>query len=80
MDRMSDLPIACTLDHATLKTRREGLLSEVVQLAMRREAIDNGYRRTFAASDEALKNLFSALVRIARNWAAPGAGPMCVTG
>jgi hypothetical protein len=51
---MSGLPIACTLDPATLKTRREGLLSEVVRLAVRREATDNGYRLTFAATDEAL--------------------------
>ena len=51
---MSDLPIACTLDPETLNIRREGLLRKVVELALQREATDNGYRLTFAASDEAL--------------------------
>jgi hypothetical protein len=51
---VTDLPIVCTLDPATLKTRRDGLLHELVRRAEHREARTDGYRLRFAPSPEAL--------------------------
>ena len=51
---MTDLPIACSLDPATLKTRRSGLLAELVRAATLREPLDDGYRFRFAAASETL--------------------------
>ena len=51
---MSDLPVACTLDPDTLKTRREGLLAQLVGTAIRRESLPDGMRLEFVASSESL--------------------------
>jgi len=48
-ESVSDLPVACTLDPATLKTRREGLLADLFRRADRREDLPEGYRLRFAA-------------------------------
>lgn len=51
---MTDFPIACTLDPATLKTRREGLLRELVRRAEHSEARSDGYRLRFVPTEDAL--------------------------
>ena len=48
------MPVACSLDPATLKTRREGLLRELLGRAEEWEAGTDGYRLRFAASEDAL--------------------------
>ena len=54
---MTDLPIACSLDAASLALRKRGLLSEVRARATTRTAIDAGVRLTFPASSETLELL-----------------------
>jgi hypothetical protein len=49
-----DPPVACTLDPATLETRREGLLQELVRRAEHHDERPDGYRLRFAPSEEAL--------------------------
>lgn len=51
---MSDLPIICTLDPATLAARREGLLQQLVRRAERLEERTDGYRLHFTACGDAL--------------------------
>jgi len=51
---VSDLPVACSLDPATLKTRREGLLNALVRRADAREERPDGYRLRFAPSEDLL--------------------------
>lgn len=51
---MSDLPVACTLDPNTMKTRREGLLAQLAGTAIRRESLPDGMRLEFVASSESL--------------------------
>jgi len=51
---MTELPVACTLTPATLKTRREGLLSELVRRAENREERPDGYHLRFTPSENAL--------------------------
>ena len=51
---MSDLPVACTLDPATLQTRRETLLAQLVERAVLREPLPDGLRLEFHASSETL--------------------------
>ena len=51
---MSDLPIVCTLDPATMRTRREGLLTQLVASAIRCEWLTDGVRLEFTASSETL--------------------------
>jgi len=51
---VSDLPIVCTLDPATLETRRQGLLGQLVRRAARVEERSDGYRLEFAASGDVL--------------------------
>ena len=58
---MSDLPVACTLDPATLKTRREGLLNEVLRAASQRQALPNGLRLQFNASSDTLALITRAI-------------------
>lgn len=48
---MGDLPIVCTLDEDTRKTRREQLLGGLVAAADAREELPNGYRLRFAQAD-----------------------------
>jgi hypothetical protein len=47
---VTDLPVACTLDPATLQTRREGLLNQLVRQADHREEQTDGYRLRFVPS------------------------------
>ena len=51
---MTHLPVACTLDPATLKTRREGLLSQLLRRVVEREELAEGYRLRFAAEEDTL--------------------------
>jgi hypothetical protein len=51
---MSDLPVACTLDGATLEVRRQGLLADVAAAARRREELTNGLRLEFEAHTDTL--------------------------
>ena len=49
---MAELPIACTLTPEALRTRREGLLMDLLRRAERREDLDNGLRLEFAPAAE----------------------------
>jgi hypothetical protein len=51
---MAELPIACTLTHEALRTRREGLLMDLVRRAERREDLPDGLRLAFAPSAETI--------------------------
>jgi hypothetical protein len=48
---MGDLPIVCTLDGETLKTRRENLLPGLIADAEAREDLVDGYRWHFTQAD-----------------------------
>jgi hypothetical protein len=48
---MSDLPIVCTLDGETLKTRRENLLPGLIAAAEVTEDLADGFRLRFARAD-----------------------------
>jgi hypothetical protein len=54
---MTDLPIACTLSHEALQARRDGLLTDLLQRAERREFIGEGLRVTFSAGAGTLATL-----------------------
>ena len=58
---MSDLPVACTLDPATLKTRREGLLADLLRVASDRRDLPDGLRLQFGASSETLALIARAI-------------------
>jgi hypothetical protein len=49
---MAELPIACTLTPEALRTRREGLLMDLVRRAKRREDLADGLRLEFTPSAE----------------------------
>jgi len=51
---MAELPIACTLTPEALRTRREGLLMDLVRRAKRREDLVDGLRLEFAPSAETI--------------------------
>ena len=51
---MAELPIACTLTPEALRTRREGLLMDLVRRAERREDLPDGLRLEFAPSAETI--------------------------
>ena len=51
---MSELPVACNLDPAALKARREGLLTDLLQRAEAHEVLPDGHRLRFDAADETL--------------------------
>ena len=51
---MTNLPIACTLDPAALKARREGLLTQLLRRADVRHEIDHGYRLQFPAAGDVI--------------------------
>ena len=51
---MAELPIACTLTPEALRTRREGLLMDLVRRAERREDLPDGLRLAFAPSSETI--------------------------
>ena len=52
---MSSLPVACTLDPAALKTRREGLLDDLLRRASAVEELEDGRRFRFTASRDTLE-------------------------
>ncbi len=54
---MSALPVACTLDPAALKARREGLLSDLLRRADERQDLTAGHRLRFAAAEDTLATL-----------------------
>jgi hypothetical protein len=56
-----DLPVACTLSPEALAARRQGLLTELMRSATAREELGDGVRLTFAASDETLTSVFTAI-------------------
>ena len=58
---MSELPVACTLDPAALKARREGLLSDLLRRADEHEDTPAGYRLRFAAAEDILALLARAV-------------------
>ncbi len=51
---MAELPIACTLTPEALRTRREGLLMDLVRRAERRADLVDGLRLEFAPSSETI--------------------------
>jgi hypothetical protein len=58
---MADLPIACTLTPEALRTRREGLLMDLVRRAEQREGLANGLRLKFPPSAEAIALIAQAV-------------------
>jgi hypothetical protein len=54
---MAELPIACTLIPEALRTRREGLLMDLVRRAERRENLANGLRLEFAPSGDTIASI-----------------------
>src|SRR5262245_38654256 len=59
--RMAELPVACSLDGASLAARRSGLLDDVLRRASSRDTLPDGLRFTFAASSETLDLLARAI-------------------
>jgi hypothetical protein len=51
---MPDVPVACSLDAASLAARRAGLVSELARTASSRIELDAGQRLTFAPSSTTL--------------------------
>jgi hypothetical protein len=51
---MAELPIACTLTPETLRTRREGLLTDLVRRAERRKDLSDGLHLEFAPSGDTI--------------------------
>jgi hypothetical protein len=58
---MAELPIACTLTPEALRTRREGLLMDLVRQAKRREDLDVGLRLEFTPSAETIALIARAI-------------------
>lgn len=58
---MSDLPIACTLDPAALKARREGLLSDLLRRASAHEEIATGHRLRFPVAEDTVVAIARAI-------------------
>lgn len=51
---MTDLPIVCTLTPSALQARRAGMLSTFLERAQDHEALPQGYRLRFAATEDTL--------------------------
>jgi hypothetical protein len=51
---MADLPVACTLSPHALKTRREGLLSDLFGRADKHEEMPDGHRLRFTSARDTL--------------------------
>jgi hypothetical protein len=51
---VTNLPVACTLSPASLRTRREGLLAELLRRATAHDELPDGHRLEFAADDETI--------------------------
>jgi hypothetical protein len=58
---MAELPIVCTLTPEALRTRREGLLLDLVRHAARTEDRDDGLRLEFAPSGETIALIARAI-------------------
>ena len=58
---MADLPIACTLTPDALRTRRAGLLSELLHRAEGREDLPEGLRLRFAPTGDTLSTIAGAV-------------------
>jgi hypothetical protein len=52
-----DLPVACTLSPEALATRRQGLLADLMRDCRSREALADGLRLSFPASDDVLARI-----------------------
>jgi hypothetical protein len=64
---MPELPIVCTLSPDALRTRRQGLLAELLQQSSERELLPDGLRLRFAASAETLSSIAKA-IEVERHW------------
>ena len=51
---MPELPVACTLGPEALRTRREGLLVDLLQRAEHREDLSDGLHLTFSPSGDTI--------------------------
>jgi hypothetical protein len=58
---MPELPIICTLSPDALRTRREGLLSELVKRSAGHELLPEGIRLRFVPSAETLSSITGAI-------------------
>ena len=58
---MADLPVACTLSPDALKTRREGLLLDLLGRADGHEDLPDGHRLRFASARDTLSLIASAV-------------------
>jgi hypothetical protein len=81
---MPNLPIACTLDGAALRERREGLLAKLGERAAERQSLPDGRRLRFTAETETLA-LIARVIEAERRCCQflrfqltvePGGGPM----
>ena len=54
---MADLPIACTLSPDALKTRRDGLLADLLQRAEHHELTEDGLRVRFVPAADTVATL-----------------------
>jgi hypothetical protein len=61
IDTMSELPIVCTLSPDALRTRRQGLLAELLQQSTGRELMPDGLRLRFEACGETLSSIAKAI-------------------
>ena len=83
---MAELPIACTLTPETLRTRREGLLTDLVRRAERRKDLSDGVHLEFAPSGDTIA-LIARVVDAERHCCRflrfgmtvePDGGPVCL--
>lgn len=58
---MTDPPVACTLSPAALRTRREGLLSQLLRRAVEHQELSDGHRLRFAADEDMLAMITRAV-------------------
>jgi hypothetical protein len=58
---MADLPIVCTLTPDALRTRREGLLSDLLRQAADHEQLPEGLRLRFIPTSETLSSIVRAV-------------------
>jgi hypothetical protein len=63
---MAELPIACALTPEALRTRREGVLTDLARCAVSRDDLSNGLRLEFSPSAETL-NLIARAVEAERH-------------
>lgn len=58
---MRELPIACTLTPDALRSRREGLLMDLIRRAEHRQELSEGLRLQFAPSGETIALIAKAV-------------------